>query len=145
MRPGTQDSAFPRTLTNQEKLGQVIYFLYMGLIIYCQHWKWGSFGTHIPTMLYIGSYPPLPGELVSNTWKLFKMEHMWRLAKDNLEYAIMQCVNTVSPTDCWCYFKHVGYLSIWVIRWPMYWLLPCYGQIQQMTNWWQFFLIFPRK
>ena len=37
---------------------------------------------------------------------LFKMEHMRRLAKHNLEYTIMHCVNTASPADC------MGFLSM---------------------------------
>ncbi|MCG7882407.1 MAG: transposase [Candidatus Thiodiazotropha endolucinida] len=41
---------------------------------------------------------------------MFKTEQMRRLAKDNLDYAIMHCVNTVSPADCRGYFKHVGFL-----------------------------------
>ena len=41
---------------------------------------------------------------------LFKTEHVRQLAKDNLEYAIMYCVNTISPADCMGYFNHVGYL-----------------------------------
>ena len=90
--------------TNQEKSGQSYILLKKkrGLIIYTwQRWKRGPFGTHIHNMPYIGSYPfppppppththahtrllPYsPTESVSNTWKLFKMEHMRRLAKDN--------------------------------------------------------------
>ena len=31
------------------------------------------------------------------------------------------------------------------LRWPLLWPLPVSGLIQQTTNWWYFFVIFPRK
>ena len=54
-----------------------------------------------------------PAELAFQHIKLlFKDRAMREIAKDNLNYAIMLCVNTISSSDCLNYYKHVGYMNV---------------------------------
>lgn len=43
---------------------------------------------------------------------LFKFEPVRSLAKENLQYAIMHCVNSISSRNCEMYYRHVGYLNV---------------------------------
>ncbi|MEW8548324.1 MAG: transposase [Candidatus Thiodiazotropha sp.] len=43
---------------------------------------------------------------------LFKTKDFAQLAQNNLEYAIMRCVNEITPMACRGYFQHVGYLRV---------------------------------
>ena len=53
-----------------------------------------------------------PVELCFNHIKtMFKREQIRHAARDNLDYAIMHCVNVITPSDCAGYFREVGYLQ----------------------------------
>ncbi|MEW8339771.1 MAG: transposase, partial [Candidatus Thiodiazotropha taylori] len=41
---------------------------------------------------------------------LFKRQDIRDMALDNLEYAVMFCVNSISSQDCKGYYQHIGYL-----------------------------------
>ena len=43
---------------------------------------------------------------------LFKTRHIARMARNNLEYTIMHCLNSVTPSDCKGYYKHVGFMQV---------------------------------
>lgn len=43
---------------------------------------------------------------------LFKTRHIARMARHNLEYTIMHCLNSVTQSDCNGYYKHVGYMQV---------------------------------
>ncbi|XP_045207094.1 uncharacterized protein LOC123559393 [Mercenaria mercenaria] len=43
---------------------------------------------------------------------LFKTELVRALAKDNLEYAIMHCVNGITAANCYAYYQHANYMQI---------------------------------
>lgn len=43
---------------------------------------------------------------------LFKTRDFAHMARNNLDYTIMRCVNAITPMDCKGYYKHVGYLQV---------------------------------
>ena len=43
---------------------------------------------------------------------LFKREDIREMALNNLQYTIMNCVNSISTSDCKEYYKHIGYLNV---------------------------------
>ena len=54
-----------------------------------------------------------PAELCFQHIKtLFKTRHISRMARNNLEYTIMHCLNSVTSMDCKGYYKHVGFMQV---------------------------------
>ena len=54
-----------------------------------------------------------PAELCFQHIKtMFKTRHISRMARNNLEYTIMHCLNSVTSMDCKGYYKHVGFMQV---------------------------------